>query len=134
MFYVKCLNILAKDFPLLDLLITNKSPKFGNLLFVLISKGITCTGIWNSDLEMIVYIVFSCILEYDLFVKIFLGKSVCLCPFNVSLWPWIIMIMGWPTDLIRDPMEKIGLCLWMVNISLQQVNITIVLNTFDVGC
>lgn len=45
MFYVKCLNILAKDFPLLDLLITNKSPKFGNLLFVLISKRITCTGI-----------------------------------------------------------------------------------------
>lgn len=51
-------------------------------MFVLSAKGITCTGIWNSDLEMIVYVVFSCILENHLFVKIFLGKSVCLCPFQ----------------------------------------------------
>lgn len=43
--------------------------KLGDLLFVLSAKGITCTVTWNSDLEMIVYIVFSCILENDLFVK-----------------------------------------------------------------
>lgn len=97
----------------------------------LVLKELQCTVTWNSDLEMIVYIVFSCILENDLFVK----REECV---SLSFQCQFVALNnndhGMAKDLIRDPMKKIGLCLWMVNISLQQVNVTIVLNTFEVGC